>query len=203
MVAAAIWALSSVYYRVFQQKLGFLQLNLLRTSFASAALFLPAIYFGGFQSFGFAILSRIVSLAVVDSLFLIAIRKIGAPIAAPVAYTYVLFVQLSAQAANEVVPFSNFLSAAMVLLGVLLLSRSKQAVHRIGGVAFALGASAGYTAGNLLLKLSTNAGGNFLTIGFVRVGSAALALGVVMVLTRSSPRSFPKGFGKTDLASVV
>jgi len=45
-------------------------------------------------------------------LFLIAIRKIGASIAAPVVYTYVLFVQFSAQVAGEIVPFANFLSAA-------------------------------------------------------------------------------------------
>ncbi len=203
MIAAAIWAVSAVYYRVFQSKLGFLQLNLLRTGFASAVLLLPAIYFGGFQGSGFAVLSGVVSLAVGDSFFLIAIRKIGASIAAPVVYTYVILVQVSAQVAGEAVPAANFLSAGLVVLGVLLLSRGNQGVTRTSGIGFALGASLAYTLGNLLIRVSTNAGGSFLAIAFVRAGSAAAVLAIVTLLTRPHPKLFPDRFRKKDLLPVA
>jgi drug/metabolite transporter, DME family len=203
LIAAVIWAISSVYYRVFQVKLGFLQLNLLRTSFTAAVLLVPAMYLGGFQGSGFAVLSGIVSLALGDSLFLVAIRKIGASIAAPIVYTYVLLVQFSAQLASETVPLGNFLSAGLVMLGVLILTGSSPGPTRARGIGFALAASLAYTGGNLLLKLSTNTGGSFVTIGFVRVGSAALALAVVVLLTGRSPIRFPEGFKKRDLTAVI
>ena len=81
----------------------------MRTSFAAAVLLFPAVYFGAFQGFGFAILSGIVSLAVGDSLFLIAIRRVGASVAAPVVYTYVLFIQVSAQVGMKL---SHFLTCS-------------------------------------------------------------------------------------------
>ncbi len=195
--------MSSVYYRVFQSKLNFLQLNLIRTSFAAAVLLFPAVYLGGFQGSLFAILSGVVSLAFGDSLFLVAIRKIGASIAAPVVYTYVFLVQASAQVAGEGVPATNFLSAGLIMLGVLVLSRGKQGAPRKGGILFALGASAAYTLGNLLIRVSTNTGGNFIAIAFVRAGAAAAVLGVVMILTQPLPRLIPAGFGRKDLLPVA
>jgi len=176
---------SAVYYRNLQPKIGFLWLNLMRTSIASIILLVPAIYFGAFGGVEFAVLSGILNLAVGDSLFLIALRKVGTSIAAPVVYTYVLFVQLFGSVAGEATPLSNLLSSALVIWAVVILSRGKDGSARASGIGFALGASVAYASGNLLVKLSSIAGGNFLSVAFVRCASAAIALGIVTLVSRS------------------
>lgn len=203
LASSVIWALSAIYYKVFQSKLGFLQLNLLRTSLAAGVLVLPALYLGGFGGLGFASLGGLLNLAVGDTLFFISIRKIGASIAAPVAFTYVLFLQLSAQITGEAVSVVNFASAALAILAVLILTRGSYEMRRKRGIAFALGASAAYTAGNLLVKVSTNAGGNFIAVAFVRIASAAIALAAVTLLSQSRKRLLPSSFGGRDLLAVA
>jgi DME family drug/metabolite transporter len=184
LVPAVIWAFSPIYYRVFLQKFDFLSLNLLRTSLSSAVLFLPALYFGFNGSVYFALLSGAITLAVGDTLFLLSIRETGASVAAPVIYTYVLFVQLSASMIGEHVPLANFASAFMVILGVYLLSRGVGGRPRTRGIAMALAGGLAWAAGQDLVAVSTNAGGNVVAVAFARNFAGAVALGVAVLATR-------------------
>ncbi|MDA4128549.1 MAG: DMT family transporter [Thaumarchaeota archaeon] len=191
LVPAVIWALSAIYYRVFQRNVDFLTLNFMRASLASLTLLLPAFYFGLGQGLGFAVVSGVITLAVGDSLFFLAIREIGASIAAPVTYTYVLFVQFTASSVGESIPFANFVSAGLILVGVLILSRTGGGTPRLRGIAIALGGSVAWTVGNELIKVAANAGGSTFGVAFVRDTSAALALASV-VLLRSARGGWPR-----------
>lgn len=182
LIPAIIWALSPIYYRVYLGKFDLLTLNFIRTTVGAVGLLIPAVLFGFNQSLFFAVLSGVVTLAVGDSLFLIAIREAGASIAAPVTYTYVLLIQLTASSLGESVPFTNVISAFLIILGIFLLSRGGQGRARFKGILIALGASLVWTVGQELIKVATNAGGNFFTVAFARDGSAAIALGVVLLL---------------------
>jgi len=184
-----IWALSPIYYRLYLKKFELLTLNFIRTSLGSAALLVPAVYFGFHQGVLFAVLSGIITLAVGDSLFLLAIRTVGASVASPVVYTYVLLIQLTAFSVGETVLITNILSALLIILGVLLLSRGYDKTPRVRGVLIALGASVVWTVGQDLLKLAAIAGVEFVSLAFVRDASAAVALGLVLL---SRNRRIPK-----------
>jgi len=182
LIAALIWAFSPIYYRVYLKKFEMLTLNFIRTSLGASVLLLPALYFGFQQGAALAILSGVVTLAVGDSLFLIAIREVGASVATPVTYTYVLLIQLTAFSVGESVVLTNIVSAALIILGVFLLSRGGGQVPRVKGIVIALGASVIWTVGQDLLKLSSSAGLQFVSLAFVRDGSAAIALGLTLLV---------------------
>ncbi len=182
LIPAIIWAMSPIYYRVYLGKFDLLTLNFIRTTVGAAGLLIPALLFGFNQSLLFAVVSGVVTLAVGDSLFLVAIREAGASIATPVVYTYVLLIQLTASLVGESIPFTNIISALLICLGIFLLSRGGQGKPRIRGIMVALGASLVWTVGQELIKVATNGGGNVFSIAFARDGSAAIALGVVLVL---------------------
>ena len=191
LIAALIWAFSPIYYRVYLKKFETLTLNFIRTSLGASVLLLPALYFGFQQGAPLAILSGVVTLAVGDSLFLVAIREVGASVATPVTYTYVLMIQLTAFSVGESVVLTNIVSAALIILGVFLLSRGGGEVPRIKGIVIALGASVIWTVGQDLLKLSSSAGLQFVSLAFVRDGSAAIALGLTLLVGGRHP-SFRK-----------
>jgi DME family drug/metabolite transporter len=204
LIPAIIWALTPIYYRVYLGKFDLLTLNFVRTTVGAAALLFPAIFFGFNQTLFLAMVSGVVTLAVGDSLFLVAIREAGASIAAPVVYTYVLLIQLTASFVGESVPFINIISALLIILGILLLSRGGGGKPKFRGIAVALGASLVWTVGQELIKAATNAGGNFFAVAFARDGSAAVALGVVLLL-RGGPFGWKVRGTTKDLAylSVV
>ncbi len=189
MIAALIWAFSPIYYGVYMKKFEFLPLNFIRTALGAGALLVPALYFGFQQGVIFAFLSGVITLAVGDSLFLISIGEVGASVAAPVVYTYVLLIQLTAFSIGESVVLTNILSAALIILGVFLLSRGNGQTPRLRGILVALAASVIWTLGQDLLKVATVAGVHFVSLAFVRDGSAALALGLVLLL---KSRGVPK-----------
>src|SRR5437899_6508406 len=192
LIAALIWAFSPIYYRVYLKKFETLTLNFIRTSLGASVLLLPALYFGFQQGAPLAILSGVVTLAVGDSLFLVAIREVGASVATPVTYTYVLMIQLTAFSVGESVVLANIVSAALIILGVFLLSRGGGGqAPRIKGIVIALGASVIWTVGQDLLKLSSSAGLQFVSLAFVRDGSAAIALGLTLLVGGRHP-SFRK-----------
>ncbi len=195
--AAVIWAITPIYYRGFLSKVDFLNFNLLRTSASAAALAIPAVYLWGSSGLGFAVLSGVITLACGDSFFLLALREVGASVASPVAYTYVLMIQFVAAAAGQAVPLANFAAAAMVVGGVYMLSRGGEGRLRPKGLAFALVAGIVWAVGQELVQTSTNAGGNFVTVAFVRDLSAAVALGVAVLLTRKA-RPWPSGLSLRD-----
>ena len=137
LIAASIWAFSPIYYGVYLKKFEMLTLNFIRTSLGAGVLLLPALYFGFQEGAIFAVLSGVITLAVGDSLFLISIREVGASVATPVVYTYVLLIQLTAFSVGESVLATNIVSATLIIVGVLLLSRGGRA-PRIKGIMIAL-----------------------------------------------------------------
>lgn len=193
IVASFIWAFSPIYYRAFMKKFDFLQLNLLRTTLSAAVLATPAILLGLGAGVEYALLSGVVTLAVGDSLFLLSIGEMGASIATPVVYTYVFFVQLTATTVGETVPASNLAAAIMVVGGVFLISRGGGAKPRARGIALAVAAALVWTAGQDLIRVATNAGGNVVGIAFVRVLSASVALAAAALAT-GRIRAWPRGY---------
>jgi DME family drug/metabolite transporter len=206
LAAAFIWAFSPIYYRTFLGKLDFLSLNLLRTSLAATALGLPAIYLGIGNGFTYALLSGFITLAIGDSLFLLSIAEMGASIATPVVYIYVLLVQLTAGTVGESVPLANAIAALMVLAGIFLLSRGGNGKPRAKGVSVALAAAIIWTVGQDLIRLATTAGGNPVAITFCRNFAAAIVLAVVGFGTRKvklrSPNMDRKDYGILVLVAL-
>jgi len=199
---AVIWAFSPIYYRIFMRRFDFLLLNLLRTSMASLALLVPALAIGFGSGLSYALLSGAITLACGDTLYLLSVRETGASVAAPVVYTYVLFVQLTATTVGEVVPASNYIAATMVIAGVFLLSRSGKGKPRARGIAFGLAAALVWTVGQDLIQLSTNAGGNVLVVTFCRNAAAAVALGLAVVLT-GRRRLWPSGITRGEMGFIA
>ncbi len=195
-IPAILWALGPIYYRVYLGKFDLLTLNFIRTTVGAAGLLLPAILFGFSQGLLYAVVSGVVTIAVGDSLFLLAIRQLGASVATPVVYTYVLFVQLTATSVGESVPFANLVSALLIILGVFLLSRGRRGKPKFRGIAVALGASLVWTVGQELIKVATNAGGNFFAVAFARDGSAAIALGALLLVRGGASRWKARATGK-------
>lgn len=78
--------------------------------------------------------------------------------AAPVIYVYVLSVQIAASMIGETIPLANFVSAALVILGVYVLSRGGGSKPKARGIAFAFTGALAWTAGQDLVALATSAG---------------------------------------------
>ena len=194
LIAALIWAFSPIYYGVYLKKFEMLPLNFIRTSLSACALLLPALYFGFQEGAVFAVLSGVITLAVGDSLFLISIREVGASVATPVVYTYVLLIQLTAFSVGESVVATNIVSVTLIIVGVFLLSRAGGGgqAPRIKGIMIALGASVVWTVGQDLLKVASSAGLQFVSLAFVRDGSAAIALGLTLLVRGDALSSFRK-----------
>jgi len=203
VISSLIWAFSPIYYRTFMKRFDSLLLNLLRTAMASAALALPAIYFGFNSGATYALLSGSVTLAVGDTLYLLAVREMGASIASPIVYTYVLFVQLTAGAVGESVPFSNYVAAIMVVAGVFVLSRGgSPGKPRAKGIAYGVAAGLIWALGQDLISLATASGGNVVSIGFARNFAAAIALGVAVFAT-SRQKRWPKGVSSREIGLLA
>jgi DME family drug/metabolite transporter len=202
LVPAFIWAFSPIYYRIFMKRFDFLNLNLIRTSTAALVLLLPALYLGIGPGFYYALAGGAITLAFGDTLFLLSVREMGASIATPVVYTYVLFVQLAAPAVGEVVPLANVLAAVLVVSGVYMLSRDKVGKPRAKGVVLALAAGLIWTAGQELIKVATNAGGSVVSITFGRDAAAAVGLGLV-VLAAGRTKRWPEGVTVKELGFIV
>jgi len=204
LVAALIWAFSPIYYRGFLGRFDFLSFNLLRTSTASAILFLPALYYWSSTGFGFAVPSGVITLACGDSLFLLSIRETGASVAAPVVYTYVLMVQLVGVALGQAVPYANFVAAVMVVAGVYVLSRGGEGKPRAKGIALAVSAGVFWTIGQELIQLATGTGGNIVAVTFTRNASAAVALGAAFLLTRKARTwTWPSGLAAKQYGFIL
>ncbi len=202
LAAALIWAFSPIYYRGFLTRFDFLSFNLLRNATAATVLFIPAIYLWSEAGFGYALLSGAITLACGDSLFLLSIRETGASVAAPVVYTYVLMVQGVGVALGQVIPYSNFAAAGMVVAGVYILSKGGDGKPRARGIAFALGAGVVWTVGQEFIQAATNAGGSTVVVTFSRTFAAAVALGAAILLT-GRQRSWPRGLGVRTYAVML
>ncbi len=202
LIVAALWAVSPIYYRVFLRKFDFLSFNLLRTSAAGAVLALPAIYFWNVSGLGYALPSGVFTLACGDSLFLLSLDEIGASVAAPVVYTYVLMVQIVGISIGQEIPYGNIVAAVLVVAGVYVLSRGGEGKPRPKGVALAIAAAVLWTAGQEFTQAATNAGGNFLVITFASRAAAAVALGIAVLVTRKR-RTWPSGVGAREYGFIA
>ena len=194
LVAAAIWAVSPIYYRGFLDKVDPLSFNLFRTSSGALVLLIPAIYYWSVPGLGYATMSGFTALACGDTLYLLSIRETGASVAAPVVYTYVLMIQIVGAAFGQAVPYANFAAALMVVAGVYVLSRGGDGRPRRKGIALALAAALLWTVGQEFVQLSTSAGGGVVEVTFMRAAAAAGALGVALLLTRKG-RRVSRGIG--------
>jgi DME family drug/metabolite transporter len=202
LVVAVIWAVSPIYYRGFLAKFDFLSFNFLRTSTAALVLSLPALYNWSYSGLGFALPSGVITLACGDSLFLLSLRRIGASAATPVAYTYVLMIQIVGATLGQTIPYGNFVAAAMVVAGVYMLSRGGESTPRPRGIALAIAAGIFWTIGQELIQASTNAGGNFVVVTFTSRAAAAVVIGGAFLLTRKN-RVWPTGLSAKDYGFML
>jgi len=198
LVVAVIWAVSPIYYKVYLSKFDFLSLNLLRTSTAAIVLALPAAYYWNAAGLGFALPSGVLTLALGDSLLLLSLKEVGASVATPVTYTYVLMIQLVGIGIGQSIPYGNLVAAVMVVLGVYMLSRGGGGKPRPKGIALALSAGVMWTIGQELTQAATNSGGNFVVVTFTSRAAAAAALGVAFLLTRRK-WTWPSGLAPREL----
>lgn len=203
LVSSLIWAFSPIYYKTFMKRFDFLLLNILRTGMASAALALPAFYFGFNEGIYYALLSGSITLAVGDTLYLLAVKEMGASIASPVVYVYVLFVQFTAGSVGEVVPYANYAAAVMVVAGVFVLSRGGEPGRpRARGIALGVAAGLTWAIGQDFITLATRAGGNVVTITFARNLAATFGLGLAVLATRRW-RLWPEKVSRREMGVVA
>jgi drug/metabolite transporter, DME family len=199
---ALIWAVSPIHYRGFLDKLDFLSFNFLRTSTAAMVLSLPALYYWSYAGLGFAIPSGVLTQACGDSLFLLSLREIGASAATPVAYTYVLRIQIVGAILGQTIPYDNFVAAGMVVCGVYLLSKGGESKPRPRGIALAIVAGIFWTLGQELIQASTNSGGNVVVVTFASRASAAIAIGVAFALTKKN-KIWPRGLSAREYGFML
>lgn len=185
--AAAVWAVSPIYYRDYLGKFDVVAFNFLRNGLSASVLVFPAaVYmFGGGAGLGYAALGGPVTLGFGDTLFLLALRENGASVTTPVVYIYVLMVQLAGLGLGQAIPPIYFAASGMVILGVYVMSRGGQhGKPRTRGIIYAISAGVFWTIGQELIQAATDAGGNIFAITFTRNACAALMLGAVFLLTK-------------------
>lgn len=178
--SAIIWAISPIFYRDYfkdeKRILNILKINFLRLTSASSALAIPFFIFGFNEGIIYAALSGAITLALGDTLYFLSIKKIGASIAAPVAYTYVFFIQISSLFVGEEIKLSYFISSILIIFGIFLLSGAESYKLRISGIALSLLTAVIWTIGQTFIKLATIQGMHPISITFTRTFTAALLL---------------------------
>jgi DME family drug/metabolite transporter len=171
LAAALIWAYASVSYRGYVEKLGVFKLNALRMFYASLALLIPALYLGLGRGAVYAALSGVLSLALGDSLYLKALRTAGVSLAVPAAYSYVILEQFVAVLLGEPLKAAYLAAAGLTVAGVYLLVAGRDR-GSLGGILYALGAAAAWSAGYAAVKVAGMGGLSPISVAFVRVAAA-------------------------------
>jgi DME family drug/metabolite transporter len=127
LASAGIWATVSVLYRPYLSGKSLSQVaavNALRLLFASAFLAPPSLLLGAGAGWGLAALSGALSLAGGDTAYFMAIRDVGASVAAPIAFLYIFLAQLIALATRRESPTRlDLLAGSMVSLALVLAAR--------------------------------------------------------------------------------
>ena len=185
-IPALIWAIAPLLYKDFLVNNSVIKVNFCRMLFASLFLLFPFFLFGYNEGIFYGILSGLLTLVVGDSFYLLSIRKIGASIAAPVAYTYVFFSQIAAIFLGEEITYTYFVSSILILIGIFILSRGNKKEFRILGIIVALGASLFWTLGQAMIKLATIQNMNPMSIAFARTFSACLILALICLIKDKS-----------------
>jgi len=123
VLPALIWSIVPIVYKDYLFSNSTFTVNFYRMLFASLALSIPFIIFGFNEGIIYGMLSGILTLAIGDTFYLFAIRKIGASIATPISYTYVFFSQIAAFLLGEKITFLYFISSFLIIFGVFLFSK--------------------------------------------------------------------------------
>lgn len=185
LIAAIIWAVSPICYKGYLAKNSTIKVNFLRLFYASLFLLAPFLYFGFNQAIIYGALSGLLSLALGDTLYLISIETAGASVAAPVSYTHVFLVQFVAVFLGEPLKFNYIITSVLIIVGIYLLSDSKD-LKRMKGIIAALLAAFSWTLGQAMIKLATVAELNPMSITFARVSSAMMIMGLYTLIKRPS-----------------
>lgn len=202
ILPALIWAIVPLIYKEFIGKNSAIKINFYRMLYASLVLFIPFILFGYNEGIFFGIISGILTLAIGDSFYLLAIRKIGASIAAPTAYTYVFFSQFAALSLGEKVTLNYFISSILIISGVFILSRTGKSEVRFLGILIALSASLFWTLGQSMIKMATIQTMNYLSIAFARTFSACILLGIASYINERE-LSLKVGMKKNAILAIA
>jgi DME family drug/metabolite transporter len=187
LTSSVIWAFCPIYYRDYFLRYDTPTINLLRLCYGGLAMLVPFLLLGSIQGLPYAMVSGVVVLVAGDTFYFYAVKYAGASVAAPVAYTDVLLTQFSATLVGEPLRPTFLVSSCLIIAGIYTLSRGDRTGLRLKGVSMALGASVLWTAGQTVLQVATSGGANPLSLTFMRIGGAVIALGIVFVMRR------PKG----------
>ncbi|MGC9136281.1 DMT family transporter [Caldivirga sp.] len=172
---AFIWAWASVTYKDYMRRLSPLTVNFLRMLYTTAALTIPVVLIGLNIGAIWGSLSGLLSLAVGDSMYLMAINYSGVSVAAPISYSYIPLSVLMATLLGEPLTIFKATSGLMIMLGVYLLSRERTRVT-LKGVTLALGTAVAWAVGQTMIKVADVNGLNPVSVAFVRVATAGLVL---------------------------
>jgi len=184
LIPALIWAIVPLVYKSFIIKEEILKVNFLRMGYSSLILLFPFLFLGFNKGIIYGMLSGMISLALGDSLFLFSIRKVGASIAVPVAYTYVLFSQYIAYFLGENIGILHFISSVLIIIGLFLLSKEREFKLRITGIILSLITALIWAIGQSLIKLATMEKMDPLSIAFSRTLAAFVILGIILGLKK-------------------
>lgn len=184
LTSSLIWATVIFYYKKLMRNEGYLLINLKRVSLAML-LSLPIMAFKwDTNGAAYSILSGVLGLGIGDSLYLYAILRAGASVAAPVAYTYVLLSQFAASLIGEAVGPGLMLSAVLAFLGISSISlNERKEVSSPRGVAAAFLAGVSWMMSSIFIKkASVGEGASVYAIAFFRLLGATFFLGTVSLL---------------------
>jgi len=184
LAAAAIWALVVFVYKRHLSNADVLAVNFSRLLYASA-LTSPSLALAGPAAWlPAAAASGLLALAAGDTLFLFAVRRAGASVAAPLAYAYVVVSQHLAAAFGERTPLQLLASSLLLVAGVALLARGGGSRRDAAGVAAALCASLLWALGMAAFKLAALEMSSPLAVAHVRALAACAALGACMAVEK-------------------
>jgi len=185
LLSAFLWAVVPIYYRDFLRKGDTKEVNFIRLVYAGLALLVPTLLLGIGQSFLYGMLSGVFTLALGDTTYFLSIKNVGASIAAPIAFTFVLFDQFTAALVGEPLRATYLLSVILIIVGVYVLSKSDSGSLRIKGIVMALTTSLFWTVGHTVLKLATINDANPVSITFARIVAAIVVLGLALLIRPS------------------
>ncbi len=200
--AAIIWAVSPIYYRDYLVMSNVVKVNFYRLLYASLALLLPFIIFGFNSAIVYGALSGLLTLAIGDTLYLLSIRDVGASIAAPVAYTYVLLIQFAAVFLGESISVNQIIGSILIIIGIYMLSNHRGSARK-KGIIIALLAALTWTIGQSSIKLATLGNINPFSIAFARTFTAMSVLGLFTLINRNEKHANSVVIGKKKHLSLA
>lgn len=186
LATSAIWGWVILYYKWLMKNEDHIALNLQRF-IAALTVSIPIILFKwDSRGFHFSLLSGALGLGLGDTLYLFAIRKAGATIAAPVAYTYIVISQGAAILFNESVGHNVLIASLLVFMGIRALSidRDKKAGDAVGVLA-AFMAGITWTLSAVLIKKAVTSEAPIYMVSFFRlIGGILILYTYVLVKNR-------------------